>query len=81
MSMIHQVGIELVDGSVLVILAYVPGQCEAAIGAATRAGAREVWTSSHFNWLLAVVPVTNLVALSEEESINFIRLEWGAEDE
>ena len=71
--------IELVDGCVTVIINCVPGQCEAAAEAATRAGASEARVSNHFSWVLAVaVPITNLVALSEEESISWVRLPWYA---
>jgi hypothetical protein len=67
--------IELIDGGVTVIINCVPGQCEAAAEATTRAGGKDVRVSNHFDWVHAVaVPITSLVALSEEESISSIRL-------
>jgi hypothetical protein len=77
----RQTDIELVDGYVTVIIECVPGQCEAAAEAATRAGAREVRVSDNFNWVRAVVPITSLAALSEDESISSVRLPWYAVDE
>ena len=77
----RQTDIELMDGCVTVIINCVPGQCEAAAEAATRAGAREVQLSNLFNWIGAVVPITSLAALSEDECISSVRLPWYAVDE
>lgn len=66
-------GIKLIDGSVRVIIECVPGQVDAAAKAAVDVGATQVDTLSSYNLVAAVVPITSLDALSEEESIGFIR--------
>jgi hypothetical protein len=71
-SFAEQSNIELVGGDVRVIIECVPGQIELATEAATKAGAR-IETSSG-DWLQAIVPVTSLTTLANEESIKFIRL-------
>ena len=71
-SFAAQSNIELVGGSVRVIIECVPGQLEAATEAAAEAGA-EIETS-HDDLLQAVVPVTSLTTLADASSIEFIRL-------
>ncbi len=71
-SFAEQSGIELVDGSVRVIIECVPGQLEAATEAATNAGAK--LETSYDNLLQVVVPITSLSTLADAASIHFIRL-------
>ena len=71
-SFAQQHNIELVNGSVRVIIECIPGQLEAAAEAATSAGAK--LEASYDNLLQVVVPVTSLNALADAESIRFIRL-------
>jgi len=71
-SFAEQSNIELVDGAVRVIIECVPGQLEAAAGAAAGAGARV--ETSYDDWLQVVAPITSLGALADTESIHFIRL-------
>lgn len=71
-SFAEQSNIELVDGGVRVIIECVPGQLEAAIEAATDAGAK--LETSHDNMLQAVVPITSLTTLADAASIHVIRL-------
>lgn len=68
----EQSAIELVEGRVRVIIECVPGQVEAATEVATDAGAQ--LETSHDNLLQAVVPISSLTTLADEESIHFIRL-------
>ncbi len=63
-------GIELINGSVKVIIEAMPGELEAATEAATKAGAK-IWLS-YKNLLQATVPIMKLPALAAEESIRFI---------
>lgn len=71
-SFAKQSNIEMVNGSVRVIIECVPGQLEAASGAATNAGAK--LETSYDNLLQVVVPVASLSTLADTESIRFIRL-------
>jgi hypothetical protein len=63
---------DLVDGSVRVLIDYVPGQLEAAVKAAERFGTVETIDYSAKK-VQALIPVTSLTALAKEESIRFIR--------
>ena len=71
-SFAEQSDIELVDGSVRVIIECVPGQIEAATEAATNAGAK--LETSYDNLLQVVVPITSLTTLADAAGIRFIRL-------
>jgi len=71
-SFAEQSDIELVDGSIRVIIECVPGQIEAATEAATNAGAK--LETSYDNLLQVVVPITSLTTLADAKSIRFIRL-------
>lgn len=71
-------GIELVDGSVMVIIECEPGQAEAVAEAASALGIVEL---SILDLVQVVVPITNLTALAEVESIRFIRLPIHPEEE
>ncbi|MDP3947651.1 MAG: hypothetical protein Q8Q41_03105 [bacterium] len=76
-SFARQGDIKLVDGGVLVTMESVPGQVEAAAKAAINAGAQHLQAGSigiTKDWLDAVVPITSLEALANEESIRFIAL-------
>ena len=64
-------GIELVDGSVQIIIECEPGEVEAAAVAAGALGTVELTTGT---LVQAVVPITSLTALALAESIRFIRL-------
>jgi len=75
----RQRGTETIDGSVRVIIECVPGQVEAAAEAATDAGAQQV--RSRDNLVKALVPIANLTALDEVESIHLIRLPWEPSEE
>lgn len=71
-SFAGQSAIELVEGSIRVIIECVSGQLEAATEAATDAGAR--LETSYDNLIQAVVPITSLTTLADAASIKFIRL-------
>ena len=71
-SFAEQRNIELIDGSVRVIIECVPGQIDDATVAATNAGA--TLETSYDNLLQVVVPITSLTTLTDAESIHFIRL-------
>jgi len=71
-SFAEQSDIELVNGSVRVIIECAPGQLEAASEAATDAGAK--LETTHDNMLQAIVPITCLITLADADSIHFIRL-------
>jgi len=73
-SYAEQSDIELIDGSVRVIIECVPDKIEAAIEAAKNAGA--TLETSFENLLQVVVPVVNLTGLADESSIKFIRLPY-----
>jgi hypothetical protein len=64
--------ITLIDGSVKVVIECVPGQLEVSRQAVLNHGA-EVETT-YENLLQVLAPVTSLTALTEVESIRFIRL-------
>jgi len=64
--------IQLIDGSVRVIIEALPGQAEAAAGAAKRTGARIEITDGDI--LQAVVPIRKLASLAEAKSIRSIDL-------
>lgn len=68
----EQSDIELIGSSVRVIIECVPGQLAVATEAATNAGAN--LETSHDDLLQAVVPISSLTTLANEESIHFIRL-------
>lgn len=70
----QQRGIDLLDGGVRVIIECVPGQVEAAAKAAINVGAKQVSSQAETNWVVAVVPITSLTALTEEQSIKLIRI-------
>ena len=71
-SFAEQSNIELINGSVRVIIECVPGQVDDATGAATNAGAR--LETSYKDLLQVVVPITSLTTLTDAESIHLIRL-------
>ncbi len=71
-SWARQRSITLVDGSVRVTIDCAPGQVEAAAKAATNVGAKP--GTSYENLLNAVVPITSLITLANEESIISIKL-------
>ena len=71
-SFAHMAGFELVDGSVRVLIDYVPGQLEAAVKAAERFGTVETIDYSAKK-VQALIPIASLTALAKEESIRFIR--------
>lgn len=68
-SFAQQRNIELVDGSVWVIIECVPGQTENAASAATNAGATQVRSRSDDNLVKALVPITNLNSLANDNNI------------
>jgi len=70
--------IELVDGSVRVIIECLPGHAEEV---ARAAGAFGIVELTHRDLVQAVVPITNLNALDELEGIRFIRLPIRSEEE
>ena len=70
--------IELIDGSVRVTIECVPGQVEAAAEAAGGLGTVGLIYRNHVQ---AVVPITSLTTLADEESIRFIQLPWRSEEE
>jgi hypothetical protein len=65
--------IELVDGSVKVVIKCQPEQCEAAAKAVSRVG---TITDEDFRWeeIVALVPITRLIGLAGKGSIRNIRL-------
>ena len=65
--------IDLVDGSVRVEIKFVSGQLEAAVRAAADLGTVEV-VADKMELVLALIPITSLYALAEEESVRFIRV-------
>ena len=71
-SFAEQSNIELINGSVSVIIECVPGQVDDATVAATNAGAR--LETSYKDLLQVVVPITSLTTLTDAESIHLIRL-------
>lgn len=73
-SFAEQSDIELIDGSVRVIIESLPGQVEAATQAATNAGAK--LETSYDNLLQVVVPITKLSTLADAAGIRFIRLPY-----
>ncbi len=78
-SYARQHGISLVDGGIEVEIYYVAGQLDAAAEAATRAGGKIVKLKSPIknymtNYFIAVVPITSLAALANEESILSIKV-------
>jgi hypothetical protein len=71
-SFVKTRNIELSNGKVNVIIEVNPGEMEAAIEAASRAGART--GSSYKDLLEASVPIRKLAVLAAEESIRLVRL-------
>ena len=71
-SFAQKADIELVDGSVKVTIECVPGQFDAAIEVATKAG--DKLGLSYKNYLDAFVPITSLIELADADSIRLIRL-------
>jgi len=71
-SFARMAGFDLVDGSVRVLIDYVPGQLEAAVKAAERFGTVETIDYSAKK-VQALIPIASLTALAKEESIRFIR--------
>jgi len=69
----RQGSIELINGSVRVIVEGVPDQADAVAEAVATVGTVEI-ISKRFNGVQAVVPITSLNTLADEESIAFIRL-------
>jgi hypothetical protein len=66
-------GIELIDGSVRVIIEGVPDQVEAVAKVVAAVGNVEI-ISERFNGVQAVVPITSLNALADDEIIASIGL-------
>jgi len=71
-SFAEQSNIELIEGSVRVIIECVPDQVADAMLAAQNAGA--TIEMDYDNLLQVVVPINKLTTLTDEESIRFIRL-------
>jgi hypothetical protein len=71
-SFAEQSNIELIEGSVRVIIECVPNQVDNATIAANNAGA--TIEMDYDDLLQVVVPITSLTALTDAESIRFIRL-------
>ena len=65
--------IELVDGSVRVMIECLPGHAEEVARAASAFGIVEL---TYRDWVQAVVPITNLTALADIPSVSFVRLPW-----
>jgi len=65
--------IDLVDGSVRVAIGAAPGQLDAAVKAVERFGTVEV-IAERSEGIQALIPITSLIALIEEESIRSIRM-------
>jgi len=70
--------IELVDGSVMVIIECLPGQVEVAAESVAAYGIVELTTRRGL--IQALVPITSLTALAEAEGIRRVRLPVYAED-
>ncbi|MFC2071991.1 hypothetical protein ACFLUU_04655 [Chloroflexota bacterium] len=66
-------GEDMVDGKVLVEIEASPGQLDAAANLTAAVGTIHI-VSSRMNLVEAVVPITSLEALANQESIRFIRL-------
>jgi hypothetical protein len=64
--------IDLIDGSIRVIIECEPGQAEAAAKAAAKVGAEKV--NIYRDMVGAVVPINKLTTLAKDKSIHFIRL-------
>ena len=74
-SFARQSNIELINESVWVIIEGAPGQVEAVTLAATEVGAERLRAGSigdMKNWLKALVPITSLEALANENNIERI---------
>ncbi len=72
-SFAQESNIELVDGSVRVIVESLPDQVDAAVKAA---GALGVVETSYRNLLQVVVPISSLTALADTPGIRLVRLPW-----
>lgn len=68
----RQRNIKLVDGKVRVEIRAVPGQLDVAANVSASVGTVEL-ISRRSNGIQAVMPITSLTMLAEEESIGFIR--------
>ncbi len=68
----QKLNIDLTNGRIRVVIECVPGQLEAASKAAISAGA--VLETTYDNLIQVSVPVASLTALTNAESIRFIRL-------
>jgi len=71
-SFAEQSNIELIEGSVRVIIECVPDQVDDAMLASQNAGA--TIEMDYDNLLQVVVPINKLTTLTDAESIHFIRL-------
>ena len=72
-SFARQLGVGLMDGRVRVQIESLPGKLDATTNATAAVGTVEI-IERDFNHVQAVVPISSLTALAEEESIHLIRI-------